>query len=117
FFAQIDQKDVDARDVGERSDAVLRTAMRGHDEIILHPSILEKSATARVAARISLSSLRRFSRTFAASAPSVTLTVTLSKKASTCGRSSEIAAMAPLKFSVSTAAVTRSFASKMAFAN
>jgi hypothetical protein len=25
-------KDVDARDIGERSDAVLRTAMRGHDE-------------------------------------------------------------------------------------
>jgi hypothetical protein len=25
-------KDVDARDTGERSDAVLRTAMRGHDE-------------------------------------------------------------------------------------
>jgi hypothetical protein len=25
------KKDVDARDVGERSDAVLRTAMRGHD--------------------------------------------------------------------------------------
>jgi hypothetical protein len=25
-------KDVDARDIGERSDAVLRTAMPGHDE-------------------------------------------------------------------------------------
>jgi len=24
--------DVDARDIGERSDAVLRTATRGHDE-------------------------------------------------------------------------------------
>ena len=47
-----------------------------------HPSILEKSATARVAARISLSSLSRFSR----SGLSSTLTVTLSKKASTWGR-------------------------------
>jgi hypothetical protein len=27
-------KDVDARDIGERSDAVLRTAMRGHDDAI-----------------------------------------------------------------------------------
>ena len=26
------RQDVDARDIGERSDAVLRTAMRGHDE-------------------------------------------------------------------------------------
>jgi hypothetical protein len=25
-------KDVDAREIGERSDAVLRTAMRGHDK-------------------------------------------------------------------------------------
>jgi len=25
------KKDVDARDIGERSDAVLQTAMRGHD--------------------------------------------------------------------------------------
>jgi len=25
-------KDVDGRDIGERSDAVLRTAMPGHDE-------------------------------------------------------------------------------------
>jgi hypothetical protein len=28
----LDLQGVDARDVGERSDAVLRTAMRGHDE-------------------------------------------------------------------------------------
>ena len=27
------KEDVDARDIGERSDAVLRTAMRGHDEL------------------------------------------------------------------------------------
>src|SRR4051812_46811631 len=27
-------KDVDGRDIGERSDAVLRTAMPGHDEIL-----------------------------------------------------------------------------------
>jgi len=26
------KKDVDARDIGERSDAVLRTAKRGHDD-------------------------------------------------------------------------------------
>jgi hypothetical protein len=26
------KKGVDARDIGERSDAVLRTSMRGHDE-------------------------------------------------------------------------------------
>ena len=45
----------------------------------LQPSILEKSATARVAARIWLSSFSRFSR----SGWSSTLTVTLSKKAST----------------------------------
>jgi len=28
-------KDVDGRDIGERSDAVLRTAMPGHDEMLL----------------------------------------------------------------------------------
>ena len=27
------KQDVDARDIGERSDAVLRTAMRGHDAV------------------------------------------------------------------------------------
>lgn len=47
--------------------------------LVDQPSILEKSATARVAARISLSSFSRFSR----SAASSTLTVTWSKKAST----------------------------------
>jgi hypothetical protein len=26
-------KNVEARDIGERSDAVLRAAMRGHDEV------------------------------------------------------------------------------------
>ena len=46
------------------------------------PSILEKSATARVAARISFRSFRRFSRTFGSSS----LTLTLSKNASTAGR-------------------------------
>ena len=50
---------------------------------MIQPSILEKSATARVAARISLSSFSRFSR----NALSSTFTVTLSKKASTWGRS------------------------------
>ena len=55
----------------------------------------EKSATARVASRISLSSFSRFSRKAASS----TLTVTLSKKASTRGRKGAIAAMAPAKSS------------------
>jgi hypothetical protein len=32
-FAVFAPQDVDARDIGERSDAVLRTAMRGHDEL------------------------------------------------------------------------------------
>jgi hypothetical protein len=27
------KKDVDGRDIGERSDAVLRTAMPGHDDV------------------------------------------------------------------------------------
>jgi hypothetical protein len=31
FFVDIPE-DVDARDIGERSDAVLRTAKRGHDD-------------------------------------------------------------------------------------
>ena len=31
----IKKQGVDARDIGERSDAVLRTAMRGHDESII----------------------------------------------------------------------------------
>jgi hypothetical protein len=30
-------QDVDARHIGERSDAVLRTAMRGHDGVISTP--------------------------------------------------------------------------------
>jgi hypothetical protein len=30
-FLMQEEQDVDARDIGERSDAVLRTAMRGHD--------------------------------------------------------------------------------------
>src|SRR3954468_8732495 len=53
-------------------------------------SIFEKSATARVALRISLSSFRRFSRTFASSS----LTRTLSKNASTGGRRLAIAPLA-----------------------
>jgi hypothetical protein len=32
FLQKISKKDVDGRDIGER-DAVLRTAMPGHDEI------------------------------------------------------------------------------------
>ena len=50
-----------------------------HDAADHYPSILEKSATARVASLISFSSLSRFAR----SALSSTLTVTLSKNAST----------------------------------
>jgi hypothetical protein len=33
FLQKISKKDVDGRDIGERRDAVLRTAMPGHDEI------------------------------------------------------------------------------------
>ena len=69
--------------------------LAGNDGSDSLPSILEKSATARVAARISLSSFSRFSR----SGLSSTLTVTLSKKASTCGRSFAMARMAASKSS------------------
>jgi hypothetical protein len=31
FLVLIERQDVDDRDIGERSDAVLRTAMPGHD--------------------------------------------------------------------------------------
>jgi len=31
----IRKQGVDARDIGERSDAVLRTAVRGHDESVI----------------------------------------------------------------------------------
>jgi hypothetical protein len=61
------------------------------------PAILEKSATLRVAARISDSRARRLARSAAASVTPVTLTVTLSKKASTGSRSSARARMAPAK--------------------
>src|ERR1700728_1080497 len=74
--------------------------------ILYPPSIREKSATARVAVRISLRSLSRFSR----SAPSLTLTVTLSKKASTCGRSFAMARMAASKSSARTARVASALA-------
>jgi hypothetical protein len=36
---RIQQKDVDGRDIGERSDAVLRTSMPGHDEFDYPPSV------------------------------------------------------------------------------
>src|SRR6266436_5728233 len=75
--------------------------------------ILEKSATARVAARISLSSFRRFSRTFGSSS----LTLTLSKNASTAGRSFAIALMAAAKSSFATAALASTFACSIAFAS
>src|SRR5215204_5926720 len=64
-----------------------------------YPSIFEKSATARVAARSALRSLRRFRRKAGSSA----LTVTLSKKASTGGRRRERASIAPSKSSFATA--------------
>jgi hypothetical protein len=34
-FLAAPKKDVDARHVGERSDAVLRTAMAGHDGLLI----------------------------------------------------------------------------------
>jgi hypothetical protein len=34
---------VDARDIGEQSDAVLRTAMRGHDDGEIGANQLEKA--------------------------------------------------------------------------
>src|SRR5262249_25413359 len=71
-----------------------------------HPSILEKSATARVASRISLSSLRRFSRSLA-----------LSKKASTCGRSFATARMAASKSSAATALPASALAASIARAS
>jgi hypothetical protein len=56
-----------------------------------YPAIRPKSATARVASRSWLSSFRRLMR----SAGSGSLTVTWSKKASTAGRNSASAAIAP----------------------
>ena len=61
-----------------------RPLSRGANWHGVHPSILEKSATASVAARISLSSLRRFARTAFSSLSPSTFTVTLSKYKSTC---------------------------------
>ena len=78
-----------------------------------YPSILEKSATARVASLISFSSFSRFSRTALSSA----LTVTLSKKASTWGRSFAMAVMAAAKSSLATAAEASVFATSMARAS
>src|ERR1700722_5073261 len=75
--------------------------------------IFEKSATARVAARISLSSFRRFSRTCGLSS----LTLTLSKNASTAGRSFASAVMAPAKSSFATAALASTFTWSIALAN
>src|SRR5665213_1777063 len=67
--------------------------------------ILEKSATARVAARISFNSFSLFSRTFGSSS----LTLTLSKNASTAGRSFAIALIAPAKSSFATAVLASAF--------
>ena len=64
-----------------------------------HPSMREKSATVRVASRMSLRSRRRFAR----SAGSSAFTVTLSKKASTGWRRRDRARIAPSKSSASTA--------------
>ena len=72
------------RDLVRRGYDAISLAYRGDDGeaapssaegVSRYPSILEKSATARVAARIRLRSLRRFTRTRASS----TFTVTLSK--------------------------------------
>src|ERR1700733_3690296 len=75
--------------------------------------ILEKSATARVAVRISLSSFRRFSRTSGLSS----LTLTLSKNASTAGRSLASALIALSKSSFITATLPSTFARSIAFAS
>src|SRR5436309_2079629 len=77
-----------------------------------HPSIREKSATARVASRISFSSLSRFSRTALSSA----FTVTFSKNASTTGRSFAITRIAPSKSSAATALAASAFAMSIASA-
>src|SRR3981189_2844207 len=90
-----------------------RTAPPGHDGKRIYRSILEKSATASVAARISLSSLSRFART----ALSSVLTVTFSKKASTCGRSLAIALMAAAKSSLATAPEASALAMSIALAS
>jgi hypothetical protein len=44
-------QNVDARDIGERNDAVLRTATRGHDNIIgSHPAIPDLGTALFIAA-------------------------------------------------------------------
>jgi hypothetical protein len=37
-FLDADAEDVDGRDIGSGSDAVLRTAMPGHDGVVLRPN-------------------------------------------------------------------------------
>src|SRR5262245_61601916 len=88
------------------TDAGVDARLRGHD---VHPAILEKSATLRVAARISERRARRLARSLSASGTPATLTVTLSKKASTGARNSASARMAPAKFSTLMAATVSAF--------
>src|SRR6478736_4122544 len=92
-----------------------RFAIVGGKRLSIHhqPSIFEKSATARVAARISFSNLSRFSRT----AGSSSLTLTLSKNASTAGRSFAIALIAAAKSSLATALPASDLTRSMAFAS
>src|SRR3981189_2179511 len=90
-----------------------RTAPPGHDGKRIYRSLLKRSATAGVAALISLSSLSRFART----ALSSVLTVTFSKKASTCGRSLAIALMAAAKSSLATAPEAPALAISIALAS
>src|SRR5947208_9333913 len=95
--------------------------LRGSPQVRLAPQdddsaqscILEKSATARVAARIWFRSFRRFSRTFGSSS----LTITLSKNASTAGRSFAIALIALAKSSFATAALASAFTCSIALAS
>src|SRR6202012_2610881 len=75
--------------------------------------IFEKSATARVAARISFNSFSLFSRTFGSSS----LTLTLSKNASTAGRSMAMKLMAAAKSSFITATLASTFARSIASAS
>lgn len=75
-----------------------------------YPSIREKSATERVASRISANRLSRFSRSFGSSA----LTVTASKNMSTGFRSFAIADMAAAKSSARTASRAAAVAARIA---
>src|SRR6201999_3554107 len=109
---QIDRRRLLVPILGERRRLLVvggeRRAIHWHQSWIL-----EKSATARVAARISFNSFSRFSRTFGSSS----LTLTLSKKASTAGRSIAMKLMALAKSSFITATLASTFARSIASAS